>query len=467
MRQRSIILSALVPAALFAASSPAPGIVEAGSLKPVVELLKEDRYLDGEHPAQDPRQQFLVYAKTAERAQEVLQVVVQRRNQAQQFFQTSVVWREPALVLVYPSQIAYLRSTGLFGTEGVQVQFRYRGTGVKLKLVISYEGDNLLGENLPHELMHLLITDMSNRGYFEGRRADVMYAPVWTQEGTAEYMTADAVRRSNFEKLVYWSLHKGETIRLEQLLQLVEYDYEHMMLHYAESYSFIAFVAATVPNGRLRLRNFIVALDDPARAKDPLRTFELAFQGVAPSIDVLEQRWHAWIREQYAHHFPPVVLKTMPVHQSEDASTEGKIWVKFDKPIDPKTLSATTSALRKGSSKVLGDDEENLLRGARLTWSADRTVLLVEIFGGFDPDHTYTLVLSDHVKDPEQHGLVDKKFAFMETNDWWKESKVEPTPTGKGPKEKTTKTKTAPPKAVNTLTFKTKAGEAGDANGSH
>jgi hypothetical protein len=458
VRPRAFILPTLVLAALFAAASPALCLIEAGALKPVLEVLKNDPYLDGQHPAQDPRKQFLVYAKNAQRAQEVLQVVVQRRHQAQQFFQTSVIWRDPALVLVYPNEITYLRSGGQYGSAGQQAQGRFHGTGAKVKLVMTYEGKDMLGHTLPHELMHLLITDMSNRGYYDGHRNEVMETPIWTQEGIAEFMTADALRRGNFERFVYWSLHEGKMMGLERMLRRVDYDRQHMVLHYAQSYSFVAFIAATVPNGRQRLRNFIVSFDDPDRAKDPLRTFEMAFQGVAPSIEVLERRWHIWIDQQYAHHFPPVVVKTLPTHESEDASTDGKIWVKFDRPIDRGTLSAATTALRKGSTKTLGDDKDNLLRRAILTWSKDGTVLLIEARDGFDANSTYTLVLSDHVKDTEGHGLAAGKFAIMETDDWWKESTIEPTPKDKGSKGTTTP-KTTTPKAVSTLTFKTKTGD--------
>ncbi|MBN1916336.1 MAG: Ig-like domain-containing protein [Verrucomicrobia bacterium] len=457
MRYQPVILPLLALAGLFA-SSPALGLIEAGALKPVVEVLKEERYIDGEHPAQDARHQFLVYAKDAQRAQEVLAVVVQRRHQAQQFFQTSVIWREPAVVIVYPNRTAYLRSTGLFGTGGVQMQFRYKGKGVKVKLVITYEGEGMLEHTLPHELMHLLTSDMSNRGYFDGRRSEVTELPIWTNEGIAEYMTADAKRRTDFEKIVYYALHEDAMLGLERLLRQTRYD-SRIALHYAESYSLVAFIAATVPDGRQRLRNFIMAFDDPNRAKDPIRTFELTFQGVAPSIDAFEARWHAWIRQQYVHHLPPVVAKTFPGDKSADASAEGKIWIKFDKPMDPQTVSVATVSLRKGSSKELGDDADNLLRGAKLSWGEGGTVLLIEASGGFEAGGTYTLVLSNYVKDLRQHGLVVDKFAAMETDEWWTQSTIEPTPGGQGTTAKKTTAKT-PPKAVSVLTFKTKGGES-------
>ncbi len=429
-----------------------------GMLKPFLEALEEERDLDTDHPATDARQQFIVYAKDGKRARQVVAVAVQRRHKAQQFFGTSIIWKEPAVILVYPDKAAYHRSWGMYGTAGVQLQGRYRGKGVKVKLVVTFEGEGLLEHTLPHELMHLLITDMSNRHYFDGRRRDVVATPVWIQEGLAEYMTAGAQRRKNFEKLVYWSLHEKKQIPLQRMLEQMPYD-RNIMLHYAQSYSFIAFIAATVPNGRVRLRNYITSYNEPRLAKSPRRAFELAFQGVAPSIEVLEKRWHAWVAKHYRRHFAPVLLRTRPTDKARDASPDGKIWVQFDKPIDPATMTAKTMALRTGDSKRLGDDEENLLRQASFEYDSLRSVLLIEVAGGLDAGCDYTLAFSDHVRDTRQHGLVAERFDELKRGDWWKSKNVEPLPGQKRAQEK----KEKPPKLVTSITFTTKAKETDDA----
>jgi hypothetical protein len=462
VRRWVFILTCALGAALLVAPARAPCAVGSGALKPFLEYIEsKDRYLDTQHPATDPRQQFIVYAKDAKRAKQVLAVAVRHRHRAQQFFGTSVIWMEPAVILVYPNGNAYHRSWGMYGTGGVQIQARYRGKGVKLKLVVTYEGELLLERTLPHELMHLLITDMSNRGYFDGKRGEMTPTPVWIQEGLAEYLTADAERRENFEKFFYWSLHKQEQIPLARLLEQMRYD-RRAWLHYAQSYSFIAFVAATVPDGRLRLRNYITSYDDPARAKDRMQIFNLTFVGVAPSIEQLERRWHAWVRARYARHFSPVVLRTKPADHADDAAADGRIWVQFDKPIDASTLSAKTMALRAGTSKELGDDEENLLQRASFKCNKSATVLLIEVTAGLRPSRRHTLALSDHVKDAHGHVLVAEKFEEMERDDWWKSAKPEPAP---GDKQAKKPEEAAPPKLVHSITFKTRAKETDSAGG--
>jgi hypothetical protein len=447
------ILTCAVCAALFLAPAPAPCTTGASALKPFLELIKQEGALDTDHPATDARQQFIVFAKDAKRAQEVLAVAVQSRHRAQQFFGTSIIWKEPAVILIYPSENAYHSSWGLYGTGGVQLQGRFHGKGVRIKLIVTYEEEHLLKRTLPHELMHLLIYDMSNRRYFDGKRGDLVEAPIWIHEGLAEYLTADPERRADFEKYFYWKLHTKEQMRLARLLKQTAYD-ERAWLHYAEAYSFVAFVAATVPNGRLRLRNYITSFDDPAMGGDAMRIFDLTFQGVAPSIEQLEQRWHAWVRARYARHFPPTMLRTKPAHRADDAASDGKIWVQFDKPVDPRTLSAATIALRAGTSKKLGADEGNLLRGASFKCNKTRTVLLITVPGGLKPDCRYTLALSDHVKDAEKRALTTKKFEEMESGAWAKSEKPELDFDWKPSKKKA---EAAPPKLVCAINFKTGA----------
>ena len=462
MRPWVSILTCALGAALFAAPTLAPCAMGSSALKPVLEAIKGEKALDTDHAAKDPRQQFIVYAKDGKRAQQALEVAVRNRHKAQQFFGTSVIWREPAVILLYPSKNAYHRSWGLYGTGGVQIQTRFRGKGVKIKLVVTYEDKHVLTRTLPHELMHLLITDMSNRRYFDGKRGDMVPTPVWIQEGLAEYLTADAERRADFEKFFYWKLQTKEQISLPRLLEKMRYD-RRAWLHYAQSYSFIAFIAATVPNGRLRLRNYITSYDDPSLGSDPKRIFDMTFQGVAPSIEQLEERWHAWVRARYVRHFPPTMLRTKPADGADDAATDGRIWVQFDKPVDPKTLSAETMALRADTSKELGADEDNLLRGASFKYNATRTVLLVTVPGGFRPDRCYTLALSDHVKDAHEHALTVNRFEEMERGDWWKSKKPE-LDSGREPSKE--KVEEAPPKLVCSISFRTGAEET-DSGRSH
>lgn len=447
---------------LLAALAVVPGACgsSASRLKPFLDELETDRYLDTDHPATDARLQFMVYAEEAKMAQRVLGVALRHRARAQQFFGTSIIWKEPAIILVYPDMMSYYRSWGMFGTAGVQVQFRYKGT--KVKLIVTYEGERLLKHTLPHELMHLLMYDMSNRHYFEGRRRDPVYMPKWIQEGLAEYMTAGAERREDYEKLVYWSLHEKEEIPLRRLLVLKGYD-RRWLLHYAESYSFVAFLAATVRDGRMRLRNYITSFNEPALAKAPLKVFEMAFQGVAPSIEVLEQRWHAWVARSYRRHFSPVVLQTKPAAKATGVQLDGRIWVKFDKPLDPDTLGAETMALRRGGSTKLGDDKDNLLHGAAFRYDAAKSVLLIEVPGGLEPGRKYTLAFSDGVKDGGEHGLVAEKFDEMKSDGWRKSGKAEPRPDedeGEGEEEK--EKKKTPPKLVTSIWFKTTTEESDD-----
>jgi len=448
----SVLLSVLLAVAPPACASSASG------LKPLLDEIELERDLDTEHPATDPRLQFMVYADDAQMAQRVLAVALKHRARAQQFFGTSIIWKEPALILVYPTLMSYYRSWGMFGTAGVQVQFRYKGT--KVKLIVTYEGKRLLEHTLPHELMHLLMYDMSNRHYFEGRRRDPVHMPMWIQEGLAEYMTAGTERRQDYEKLVYWALHEKKEIPLRRLLVLMGYD-RRVLLHYAEAYSFVAFLAASAGDGRIRLRNYITSFNEPTLAKEPLKVFEMAFQGVVPSLDVLEQRWHAWAARSYQHHFSPVIVKTKPAAKATGAPLDGRIWVKFDKPVDPDTLKARTIALRRGASTKLGTDKGNLLRRAEFRYDAGTCVLLIEVPGGLKPGRTYTLALSDGVKDNHAHGLVAEKFDEMKRADWWTSDNPEPRPDEKEKDKKKT-----PPKLVTSISFTTrkKESDSGDAH---
>lgn len=443
----------VVPVAGFCLSGVA-------GLKPVLEAIEDDYYLDTEHPAVDVREQFIVYAKDGTRAQEVLAVALKYRTKAQRFFGTSTIWELPALILVYPDKAAYDRSTGLVGTGGMHIQTRYKGK--RVKLVLTHEGEGVLDHTLPHELMHLLITDMSNRDYFAGAQDNIVGTTVWIQEGLAESLTADADRRADFERLVRWKLHTGELIPLRRLLARMNYERE-MMLHYAQSYSFVAFIAATMQErGRQRLRNYITSYNDSRLAGDPIKNFTLAFQGVAPSIEVLEQRWHAWVARSYRRHFSPVVLQTKPAAKATGVQLDGRIWVKFDKPVDPDTLGAETMALRRGDSTKLGDDKDNLLHGGAFRYDAGTSVLLIEVPGGLEPGRKYTLAFSDGVKDGGEHGLVAEKFDEMKSDGWWKSGKAEPRPDedeGEGEGEEEKEKKKTPPKLVTSIWFKTKAEE--------
>jgi hypothetical protein len=467
MRPMRRILSTLIALAALLAAVPAMCAAGVDRLKPFLEYLKQDPSLDTEHAAKDPREQFIVYAKSGERARQVLDVAVKRRQQAQQFFGTSVIWKEPAVILVYPNRRAYLESGGHPFSAGEQMQGRYRGRGVKIKLVMTYEGEDVLDSILPHELMHLLITDMTNGNYFEGRRAELAPVPMWVHEGMAEYMTADADKRELYERLVYWAFYEGEQIDLDEMLPLMDY-HRKIILHYAESYSFIAFIAATMPNGRLRLRNYLTSFNQNDRADDPMEIFRLAFQGTAPSIDALEQRWRSWVRQQYSVYYGPTVARTLPADKASDAPLDGKIWVEFDKPVSRASVTAATLALRLGGSKALGDDETNLLRGASLTWNRINTVLLIEVAGGFDAEAAYTLTFSDHVRDLQEHALTTDPFAEMRSGEWQKNkekekekaknAKADPNVAAE-PKTETPK----PPKAVVTVTFRTQRKETSGA----
>ena len=445
----------VVPVAGFCLSGVA-------GLKPVLEAIEDDYYLDTEHPAVDVREQFIVYAKDGTRAQEVLAVALKYRTKAQRFFGTSTIWELPALILVYPDKAAYDRSTGLVGTGGMHIQTRYKGK--RVKLVLTHEGEGVLEHTLPHELMHLLITDMSNRDYFAGAQDNIVGTTVWIQEGLAESLTADADRRADFERLVRWKLHTGELIPLRRLLARMNYERE-MMLHYAQSYSFVAFIAATMQErGRQRLRNYITSYNDSRLAGDPIKNFTLAFQGVAPSIEALEKRWHAWIATHYERHFCPVVVRTSPADGAQDASTAGRILVKFSKPIDPETLIAETITLCSGRSKKLGSEEDNLLRQASFTQDSTSTALRIDVPGGLQAEHGDTLVFSNRVRDRRERGLVADRFAEMERADWWKSNDVEPVP-GQVRERKTAKDET-PLKAVTAITFTTGAGGTDDAGAS-
>jgi len=407
------------------------------------------------------REQFIVYAKDGTRAKEVLAVALKNRAKAQRFFGTSIIWDLPALILVYPDKAAYYRSTGLIGTGGVQVQTRYKGK--RVKMIMTYEGEGLLEHTLPHELMHLLITDMSNRDYFAGAQQNLVGTPVWIQEGLAEFLTADADRRADFQRLVRWKMHQHRLIPLRHLLARMGYERE-IMLHYAQSYSFVAFIADTMPRGQQQLRNYITSYNDSRLADDPIRIFTLAFQGVAPSIEELETRWHAWIATHYEHHFCPVVVRTSPADGTQDASTAGRILVKFSKPIDPKTLNAETITLCPGRSRTLGSEEDNLLRHASFTQDSTSTALRIDVPGGLQANNVYTLVFSNRVQDGQERGLVVDRFAEMERADWWKTNDVEPVP---GQVRQRKKAKQAVPlKAVTVVTFTTGTGDTDDADAS-
>lgn len=466
------VLNTLIVLAVLAVLAAAPAAMCAAGadrLKPFLEYLSHDPYLDTDRPAKDPREQFVVYAKNAERARQVLDVAVKRRQQAQQFFGTSVIWKEPAVLLVYPSREAYIRVGGHPFSAGVQMQGRYRGRGVKVKLVMTFEDEGMIDSTLPHELLHLLITDMSNRNYFEGRQAEATAVPMWVQEGIAEYMTADAEEREFYERLVYMALYEGEQIDLDEMLPLMGY-HRKTILHYAQSYSFIAFIAATMPNGRLRLRNYLTSFNESKRAEKPMEIFRLAFQGAAPSIDALEQRWHQWARYQYNGYFPPSVSRTLPADKATDAPLDGTLWVEFDKPVSRPTVTAATMALRTGASRALGDDEGNLLRAASFTWNRINTVLRIQVRGGLEAGTKYTLTFSSHVFDLQQHALTTDPFADFKSGKWKKDKdEAEGAETAGAKPDSAAAAETAgaegtdekpkPATVVTTVTFQTRAKE--------
>jgi hypothetical protein len=457
----------LVLCTVFALSLVVPraGLCSSGMdrIKPVLDEITRDFYLDTDHPASDIRQQFVVFAKDGARAKEILAVAVKQRSRAQRFFGTSIVWDLPALILVYPDKTTYYRATGLVGTGGVQVQTRYKGK--RVKLILTFEGEGLVEHTLPHELMHLLITDMSNRDYFSGAQPDLVITPVWIQEGLAEFLTADADRRADFERLVLWRLHQNKLIPLRRLLSHMGYERE-IVLHYAESYSFVAFVAATMrERGRQRLRNYITSYNVPELAQDPIRNFTMAFQGAMPSIEALEKRWHAWIARYYERHFCPVVVKTLPADGARDVPTVGRILVKFSKPIDPATLNAETITLRVGDSEELAGQEDNLLSQATFTQDRSTTALRIDVPGGLKAEHIYTLVFSSHVRSKDERGLVTDRFVEMKRADWWKSNDFEPVPGQVREKDEADAEaeEEDPLEVVTTITFRTESGDTDDA----
>jgi hypothetical protein len=437
-----------VLAALLAAASPAARAAGENSVEALLTELEGNRYLDIGHPAKDPRGQFLVYARDAKFAQEVLDVAVKHRAGAQRFFGTSIIWKEPAVLVVYPSRTAYYRAVGMYGTGGVQAHLRYKG--FKFKLIATFEGEDLLGHTLLHELAHLIVTDMSNRQYFDGHRRDPVETPVWVQEGLAEYLTAEAERRETFERLTYWAVHEKKTIPLRTMLVEMDYD-NRIVLHYAQSYSFVAFIASAAAHGRDKLRTYLQYYNEPELAKDPLKAFLLAFRTSDASTETIEQQWHAWIGTHYKGRFAPVVLRTHPADKAKAADRDGRVWVKFDKPMDPDGFSAATMALRQGTTAALGDEQGNLLAKAAFTYDSVESVLLIEVPGGFAAGTAYTLGLSDHVTDADRHGLTAEKFDEMKREEWWKSTKIEPQPDDK----RQEKAEDAP-KLVTSITFTTK-----------
>ncbi|MDP2899176.1 MAG: tetratricopeptide repeat protein [bacterium] len=253
----------------------------------------------GSEPVMDPQQQFIVFSPDQRLSKEVLDLVLSLRQQTYGFFGISKISDQPAFVLIFPTKERY----GLQGTGGATMQFKYRNQYVRL--LASYLQEKLKEEILPHEMVHFLIADMSALGTgAEGKPPEL---PIFINEGIAEYFSASAGKRVLFEKMLWEAYQAGKLEPFKGIVTSTGNWAEALTpgqsawVQRAQGYSVVSFLAS-LPNGNVKLRNYIVSFATTAgrvaREEASLRAFEMAFGRDFPSWEDLQNRWVNFIRER-------------------------------------------------------------------------------------------------------------------------------------------------------------------------
>jgi tetratricopeptide (TPR) repeat protein len=253
----------------------------------------------GSEPVMDPQQQFIVFSPDQRLSREMLELVLNLRLRIYRFFNISKLSDQPAFVLIFPTKERY----ALQGTGGATIQFKYRNQYVRL--LASYMQEHLTDRILPHEMVHFLIADLSTvGGGAQGRPPEL---PVFINEGIAEYFSASAGRRLLFEKSVWESYEAGKLEPFKKIVTSAAHWAEALTggesswAQRAQGYSVVSFLAS-LPNGNVKLRNYILSFGTSAgrfsRDEASLRAFEMAFRQDYSSWEGLQSRWVQHIQDR-------------------------------------------------------------------------------------------------------------------------------------------------------------------------
>ncbi len=253
----------------------------------------------GSEPVMDVQEQFIVFSPDQRLSREILGVVLDLRLRIHRFFSISKVWDEPAFVLIFPTKESY----GLRGTGGATIQFKYRNQYIRI--LSSYLQEHLTDHIVPHEMVHFLIAELSTVGSrSEGKPPEL---PVFINEGIAEYFSASSGRRLLFEKGVWESYRAGKLENVKKIVTSTAHWAEALTggeqagAQRAQGYSVVSFLAS-LPNGNVKLRNYIMSFGTSAgrfsREEASLRAFEMAFRRDYSSWEELQRRWVQHIQER-------------------------------------------------------------------------------------------------------------------------------------------------------------------------
>jgi len=253
----------------------------------------------GSKPEMDAQQQFIVFSPDQRLSREVLDLVLKLKLRIYRFFGISKIADQPAFVLIFPTKERY----GLRGTGGATIQFKYRNRHVRL--LASFLQEHLKDRILPHEMVHFLIADLSTIGSgVEGKPPEL---PIFINEGIAEYFSASPGRRLLFEKSLWESYQARKLEPFKKIVTSTAHWVEALTggesswAQRAQGYSVISFLAS-LPNGNVKLRNYILSFGTSAgrvsREEASLRAFEMAYRQDYSSWEGLQRRWVQYIRDR-------------------------------------------------------------------------------------------------------------------------------------------------------------------------
>jgi len=115
------------------------------------------------------------------------------------FLNCAKTWDSPAIIKIYPA-----RPNTIWIQDSTARPDPHRSFRIREKRHASSWRSSIkdLKSTLRHEIVHLLVTDLANEGFFKGRDTE-RKVPNWIHEGVAEYIAASKAKKAEYRELIY------------------------------------------------------------------------------------------------------------------------------------------------------------------------------------------------------------------------------------------------------------------------
>jgi len=188
-------------------------------------------------------------------------------------------WDNRVKIYIYPDRNSFSRKTG-------QPQWSEGEADYTNKKISSYTwSEGFLDALLPHEITHLIFRD------YVGFKGEV---PLWLDEGVAQWM--EPHKREAVKLAIIRLADRGKLFSLPQMMALdirTSSDRNLVSAYYIQAISLVEFLVRKY--GAARFTSFCRQLRD---GKSIAESLTFAYPVSIRSIEELEEKWKAYIREE-------------------------------------------------------------------------------------------------------------------------------------------------------------------------